>query len=449
MSKPNNQKVLSSDAKRGRPRAPLASVLAVLSIIIACAVFLGVRYLWNKNSEDEVSEPEQTIDNQVVEKPTETPNNQPPISADVTPHPKTPAIKVKGVFIDAWTVAMEDKMTSFIDLCETSEINAIVIDVKDDSGSITFTSDNEQISAACANTIPNIERLLSRLKEHGIYTIARLVCFKDPLWSEINPGLAIHNSRGAKWVDANGVSWLDPYNTGTWEYISAVAKEAAQIGFDEIQLDYVRFPADGNLDEIDYERTEAGDTKSEVICDFLDYIREELADTSVWLSADVFGIIAVAGGDFEGIGQDLDSMLQNADYICPMIYPSHFANKNANGAGQIINDILFEIPDLEPYEVVYNLLRMVKDRLPEDGNHAIIRPYLQAFTASYLGNGYYMEYTAQEVLKQIRAVYDAGFDEWILWNHSGDYSIYENVSSVMSSENSAGSSSETPAINNA
>jgi len=433
MAKPNNRRVLSSDAKRGRPRAPLASVLVVLSIIIACGVFLGVRYLWNRTPEEEIVEPEQTIDNQIVKIPEITPQSEPPVSIDVTPQPKTPAVKVKGVFIDAWTVAIEDRMTSFIELCETSEINAIVIDVKDDSGYITFAVDNESISAACSNAIPNIKHLISRFKEHGIYTIARLVCFKDPLWCGINPGLAIQNTRGAAWKDANGISWLDPYNPGAWEYIATVAQEAALAGFDEIQLDYVRFPADGNLSEINYGKAESEETKSEAICEFLDYIRSELSDTSAWVAADVFGIIAVADGDFEGIGQDMDAMMQNVDYICPMIYPSHFANKRGNGVGQIINDILFEIPDLEPYKVVYNILQLVKDRLPEDGNYAVVRPYLQAFTASYLGDGYYQTYTAQEVLEQIQAVYDSGFDEWILWNHSGDYSIYENVGSLMSS----------------
>jgi len=436
---------------RGRRRAPAVSVLISLFLVIACVIFVSIRYLRGNfgGAENNDTQTEPTVSYEPPESPAETIITEQSEGAEALPVEKTPAVNVKGIFVAAWYVGTEDGANRFIEICDSSEINAIVIDVKDDFGKLSFVSNNESISAAGSSVIPDIEQTVSRLKEHGIYVIARLVCFKDPLWCDLNPSLAIHDNSGATWRDANGVAWLDPYNTGAWEYIAAVAKEAARVGFDEIQLDYVRFPAEGNLSAINFGSAGAEKTKAEIIGSFLEYIRTELLTTPAWLSADAFGIIAVREGDFENIGQDLDVLLQSVDYVCPMIYPSHFAHIGQNGAGQSVNGILIEIPDIEPYKMIYNILQMVKSRMPGDGNHAVVRPYLQAFTASWLGEGYYQTYTAQQVLEQIQAVRSAGFDEWILWNPSGDISIYENVSSLISSENSAGSSSGTPAVSNA
>jgi len=332
-----------------------------------------------------------------------------------------PAVQVRGLYIAAWFAAMEDRMAHYIEICETTEINALVIDVKDEAGNISFITGAESLSEASMNIIPDIERLVATLKNHGVYTIARIVCFNDPLWSSRRPELAIHTTTGGVWKDVNGSSWLDPYNTAAWDYIAAVSLEAVRVGFDEIQLDYVRFPTDGRLQDIDYGAGAAERSKTEVISDFVSYIREVLAKEGVRLSADVFGIIAISDNDADSIGQDLSLLLHDADYLCPMIYPSHFANKRQNGTGQRINGVLFEAPDLYPYEVVYNILIELSRHLDEEGGQAIIRPYLQDFTASYLGQGYYMVYTAQQVRDQIQAVYDAGFDEWILWNHYSEY----------------------------
>ena len=452
MAGSDKQKKKKSGMRRKRERTPLVSVLAVAALLVVCVIFVSVRYKGESDGGDAVTE--NTVSEQIIRsQPPETTIvvevDEPPADVEETPVPKVPAVKVRGIYIDAWSASVEGSLTQFIEICSSSEINAIVIDVKDDFGKITFISDNDSLSAASSNKIPNIEQVLSRLKEHGIYVIARLVCFKDPLCGKLNPELAIHDKAGDTWKDTAGMEWLDPYNAQSWEYIATVAKEAARVGFDEIQLDYVRFPAEGNLGDMDFGAAANEKTKAEIIGDFLGFIRDSLATTPAWLSADAFGIIAVSEGDFENIGQDLDILLQSADYVCPMIYPSHFANKRQNGVGQIINDVLFEIPDIEPYKVVFNILQTVRNRLSEDENNAGIRPYLQAFTASYLESGYYQTYTAQQVYEQIQAVYDTGFDEWILWNPSGDINIYENVRSLISSENSAGSSSGTPAVNNA
>lgn len=351
-----------------------------------------------------------------------------PESADVeditlTPVYSSPPVKVKGLYVAAWYAGIDSRMEHYIELCDTTDINALVIDVKDDQGNITFITGTEGLSGASMYIIPDIETILWTMRDRGIYSIARIVCFLDPVCSVLHPELAIHNAWGEPWQDGRGYTWLDPYKTGVWDYIAAVAREAARVGFDEVQLDYVRFPSDGNLSNIDYGPAGAEKTKTEIISEFVAYIRSVLAEEGVRLSADVFGIIAISSVDAESIGQDPALLLGSADYLCPMIYPSHFANRRQNGTGQIINDVLFEAPDLEPYEVVYNILLGVRTHLDaDDDSQAIIRPYLQDFTAEYLGEDYYQDYTAQQVLEQIRAVYDAGFDEWILWNHISVYS---------------------------
>jgi len=332
------------------------------------------------------------------------------------------AIKVKGLYIAAWYAGMSDRMDHYIEICDTTEINALVIDVKDDEGQITFLTVSDSVSPACVNIIPDVEDVISTLKRHGIYTIARVVCFKDPYWSSAHPELAIHNENGDLWKDNNGNTWLDPYRTGAWDYLTEVSMEAARIGFDEVQLDYVRFPTDGRISAIDYGSAGERKSKAEVISDFTAYVRAALDEADVKLSADVFAIIAISDLDAESIGQDPKLLLSNADYLSPMVYPSHFSNKNQNGVGQIINDVLFEAPDLEPYGVVYNILYELNRHLVPDSGQAGVRPYLQDFTAAYLGSGFYQSYTAAQVLEQINAVYDAGFEEWILWNQYSSFS---------------------------
>ncbi|MDR2687189.1 MAG: putative glycoside hydrolase [Oscillospiraceae bacterium] len=396
-------------AKRRRGGGKASAALAAVCLLAACGVFFGVMHKyggWGARPGQEATESAPAAET----------------ATEGEPAAELPCVKVKGLYVTAWSAGMADRMSHYIELCDTTEINALVLDVKDDRGQITFLNSVEGASQASFNIIPDIEKIVSRLKEHGIYAIARLVCFKDPLWSRLHPGLAIRNARGAPWKDADGVTWLDPYNRASWGYIAAVAKQAARLGFDEIQLDYVRFPAGGNLREIDYGSAGGGKPKAEAIGEFLAYVRAALAGTGAKLSADIFGITAIHSGDFEDIGQDLLAMAQHADTICPMVYPSHFANKRQNGVGQFIAETLFEAPDTQPYGVIYNTLILIRNRLPSGGRRAGIRPYLQDFTASYLGAGYYQTYAAGQVREQVQAVYDAGFEEWILWNPSGVYS---------------------------
>jgi hypothetical protein len=193
----------------------------------------------------------------------------------------------------------------------------------------------------------------------------------------------------------------------------SIAKEALEKGFDEIQFDYVRFPNDGPKKAMDFGNTT--NKKHEAIEAFLAYARQELPDAI--LSADVFGIICESPADTEDIGQYLEYIGRDMDYISPMAYPSHYA------VGQIVNNVQFNKPDLEPYGVVYNTLVKAKDRISKVENYrAKIRAYIQDFTASWLGKGYYQKYGPEQVKQQIKAVTDAGLDEWILWDADNTYS---------------------------
>ena len=415
----NNEKTGRQGGKRRR--LPVFSIVLVLCYLVVFIWFLINGF--GKGEQDLDEDPNEPVAvTSFVTPDMELLYITPPDTDVKTDEDPPPAVKVKGLYVSAWRAGMADRMDRFMELCETTEINALVIDVKDDLGQITFITETQGLSGTSTFIIPDIDRLVLNMKNRGIYTIARVVCFKDPAWSSKHPQYAIQTSWGELWEDRGGVSWLDPYKTEVWDYLAAVCMEAARVGFDEVQLDYVRFPADGRLSDISYGTAGEEKTKPEIINEFVLYIRDMLAEKNVRLSADVFGIIAISNRDAQIIGQDLSLLLHSMDSICPMIYPSHFANKNQNGIGQIINGVLFEAPDLEPYEVVYNILLEFKRHLDADSDNAIIRPYLQDFTASYLGDDYYQDYNAAQVLEQIKAVNDAGFDEWILWNHISVYS---------------------------
>lgn len=255
--------------------------------------------------------------------------------------------------------------------------------------------------------------VLKQMKDNNIHVIGRLVCFKDPVLSSKRPELAIKNASGGVWKDNRGLTWLDPYNKNSWPIIVEIAREAANKGFDEIQFDYIRFANDGNRRAMYFGNQEK--KRHEIINEFLAYAKRELPD--VILSADVFGIICESPGDTEQIGQYLELIGMDIDYISPMVYPSHYAK------GQVVNKVRFVKPDLEPYGVVYNSLVKGRERLSKvEGYKARVRPYLQDFTASWLGTGNYQRYGPEQVRQQIQAVYDAGYDEWILWNANNRYS---------------------------
>jgi len=366
--------------------------------------------------------------------PTPTPTTDP--EGNVQNTPMRPAVKAKGIYYNQW-FPENNAIERCIEVIETTQLNAIVLDVKEDNGFVTIATENEAFPRT-RNLIgdnsdyASMAELVADLKSRGIYTIARVVCFKDNMYTNYFPQNAILNNNGEIWRDNTNVSWLNPHNRDNWEYLAEICRQAALIGFDEIQLDYVRFPLEGRLGDINYGDAAQESTRYQIISEFVAFIRAEMIKYGVRTSADIFGIVAISDRDAGHVGQNMQLLLPNLDFISPMIYPSHFANSSngvmGNGVGQTVNGILFTHPDTMPYDVIYNSLQhFVRhiERFKEENpgvQTAAIRPFLQHFTAGYLREGYYIPYGPAEIQAQIQAVYDAGFEEWLLWSNVNDYS---------------------------
>jgi len=404
-----------------RKRLPVFSIALVLCYLAVAVLFFMYGFGDGRAAQEPAAEVVA-----VTPTPTPTPETTPEPEAP-EPIPLPPPVKVKGIWVGAWFIVEEGLLDSYIELCETTEVNTLVFDIKEEHGYVTIPMESDVYPVSQNILIEDMGELIADLKSRDIYTIARVVCFKDSRRSARYPETAHRDSDGKVWQDARGYGWLNPYVRDNWDYIAELCLEAARLGFDEIQLDYVRFPVEGALSDIDSGRMDDERSRTEVIAEFVSFIRDTMLEVGVRTSADVFGIIGLSGTDSENVrllGQDLDKLFSAVHYISPMIYPSHFANINQNGTGQVINGILFETPDKKPYEVIYNTLQhFIQRRDPNDPNKAIIRPYLQDFTAGYLGEGMYISYGPDEIRAQIDAVYAAGLDEWLLWSNTSNYTV--------------------------
>lgn len=322
-------------------------------------------------------------------------------------------IKVKGIYMTGNTVALDSRFKSLVELVKTTELNAVVIDVKDDEGLMTYSSQVPNVVFAGANKnvrIKDIDAVMKTLKANDIYPIARIVTFKDRRAGDKFAQLAVKSKNGSIWRDRHGTSWLNPYNREAWDYVVSIAEEAVTKGFKEIQFDYVRFPTDGNVKMIDYGASAQNTTKAQAIAEFLAYARQRLNNKGVVVSADVFGLVTTATDDMY-IGQQLEPLAQSVDVLCPMVYPSHYGKGNYGVAE----------PDFEPYKIVHRSISEGKARIDSlnASNKARLRPWLQDFTASYLPR--YQHYGPAQVRAQIKATYDSGVSEWILWNAGNHY----------------------------
>ena len=245
--------------------------------------------------------------------------------------------KVKGIYVTgpkAGSGGMED----LIRLVDETELNAMVIDVKNDEGNLTFRLTNEEIPQdipvldrisemqAGIRYIRDIQTMMQELKDHNIYTIARIVCFKDPILAAAQPELALTKPDGKPVTDANGLAWVNPYRQEVWEYLTELAEMAADLGFDEIQYDYVRFPVGSDADAADYGVDMEAYPKRQAIQDFLSYAGDRLHEKGCVVTADVFGTIIGSETDVQTVGQDYTALGQTVDAISPMVYPSHYAN---------------------------------------------------------------------------------------------------------------------------
>ena len=331
--------------------------------------------------------------------------------------------KVKGIYVTgpkAGSGGMED----LIRLVDETELNAMVIDVKNDEGNLTFRLTNEEIPQdipvldrisemqAGIRYIRDIQTMMQELKDHNIYTIARIVCFKDPILAAAQPELALTKPDGKPVTDANGLAWVNPYRQEVWEYLTELAEMAADLGFDEIQYDYVRFPVGSDADAADYGVDMEAYPKRQAIQDFLSYAGDRLHEKGCVVTADVFGTIIGSETDVQTVGQDYRALGQTVDAISPMVYPSHYANGVFG----------LKVPDAHPYEAVSAAMQGSAEELQSipEAERAVVRPWLQAFTATWVPG--HISYNGTQIREQIQAVYDAGYEEWILWNATNRYS---------------------------
>lgn len=330
---------------------------------------------------------------------------------------------VKGIYVTAHS-ASGSRMEYLTDLINNTDLNTMVIDIKDDYGNVTLNlnSDNELINEMTVDMI-DAEELMNVLEENNIYPIARIVVFKDTLLAKQKPEWSFTRSDGNLWSNNKGDSFVNPYLTEVWDYNLEIATQAAKLGFKEIQFDYVRFPEGFEKydKELDYGHGHYGDDdvdvinmkfRNQAVTDFVSYAREQLQPFGVDVSVDIFGYAAVVR-ETEGIGQSFPGIAKEVDVISSMIYPSHWGLGNLDIA----------IPDLEPYNVVNNYMQIESEIFDELGDDApSTRPWLQDFTASYLGAGNYKNYGAAEVTDQVRALADNGIHEFLLWNAGNTYS---------------------------
>ena len=329
-----------------------------------------------------------------------------------------PPVKVKGIYVTG-PAAGSERMEQLIDLVSSTELNTMVIDVKNDEGNLTYkmeVPDSANLEAGI-RYVKDMPALVERLHQQGIYVIARIVCFKDPVLAAARPELALRLPTGKAVMDANGLAWVNPYKEEVWDYLCTLAECASRDGFDEIQFDYVRFPIGNDANAADYGVDMSTYPREAGLTDFFDYASKRLHEKQIIFGADLFGTIIGSDVDRDRTGQNYLSIAEHTDAICPMIYPSHYANGTFG----------MNVPDQYPYETIANALQLSKEELGEtDSPKGVVRPWLQCFNAIWVDG--HITYGSKEVHDQIQAVYDAGYEEWFLWHASNHY---EQVKSAL------------------
>jgi hypothetical protein len=344
--------------------------------------------------------------------PTET-GSTGTVTPDITGDPQPDAPIIKGVYVTAYSAGGE-RMASLLNLMDQTELNAMVIDVKDDLGNITFKTDNPTLQKLGSPQpyIKDIHKLMKTLSEHKLYPIARIVVFKDSVLAKKHPEFSYVQKDGTLWHNKNNDKFVNPYRKEVWDYNVEIAKEAAKLGFKEIQFDYVRFPEgfEKKADALTFTKNEL--SRVDIVAGFVEYAKKELAPLGVRVSVDIFGYAASVPAA-EGIGQDFVKISNAVNVISPMIYPSHYST----------GWFKQKDPDRAPYATIKGAMDDTHKKLDPLGDaKPIIRPWIQDFTASWLGKGHYTKYGAAEVQAQIKALNDSGVQEFLLWNAGNKYS---------------------------
>lgn len=339
------------------------------------------------------------------------------VAAEVLlPEPVRIPVQVKGIYVSAYVAGESKMMEDLLAKIDKTEVNTLVIDLKDDLGRVVCKMDSPQVKelGAVKVYVSDMKGLLNTLKTHDIYTIARIPAFRDDWIGEQRPEWCVQNADGSVFRDRDNNAWVNPYKREAWDYLIEIAVEAKRLGFDEVQFDYVRFCTEKGMQNVVFNEADVqGRSRTRVICEFMEYAYDKLKAEGLFVSADVFGAIIGNGVNADSVGQVYGELAKHLDYISPMIYPSHYAEGNYG----------IDYPDMHPYETITAALTDSRKELYyaglESEHIATVRPWLQDFTATWLTH--HISYTGAQVREQIQATYDAGYDEWLLWDASCKY----------------------------
>jgi len=316
---------------------------------------------------------------------------------------------IKAAYLTYYGVMDRSIRTRVLELVTKTELNAVVIDVKGDRGWILYKTEVPQAIAIGAQgpaVWKDFDNFLADLKSRGVYTIARIVTFKDNILASARHDLAIMDTRtGKPWIDNEKLAWVDPFREEVWAYNIAIAREAVRKGFDEVQFDYVRFPTDGKLSAAKYAKPNNRETRLPAVVGFLSQARKEIGAMGAFVAVDVFGYTAFNENDTD-IGQRVEELTPHLDYVCPMVYPSGY-HKGIPG---------YRNPVENPYQVVHESVRLIRKR----ATHTVVRvrPWLQDFKDYAFDRRIF---GVAEVKAQIKGADDAGAAGWMLWNPKNDY----------------------------
>lgn len=395
----------------------ILGVFVITIGILGLYLFASIENKYDFNNINGTATIEEVVSNTQIQDP----------NADLPPQEKlrNPPQIIKAIYSSGWSAGSKEKVSYFMNLIESTELNAIVIDVKNCNGEISYETDIELAKKYGSEEIKIIKpnALIKKLHDAGIYVIGRIAVFQDKALANARPDLALQSkSKNEVWKDYRGLSWVDQTSKEVWDYNIAVAQDALDRGFDEVNFDYIRFASDGNMADIRYPFYDEITPKVKIMNDFYRYLREGLPGEK--MSADFFGYTTLLENDL-GIGQNLEIAFSYFDYVAPMVYPSHY-NKGYHG---------YDNPAEHPYDVVYSSMIRANERLIEFNKstttlkmtNSKLRPWLQDFD---LG----AEYDSQKVKAQIQALYDiasmaqtnsstttsvkAG---WMLWSASNIY----------------------------
>jgi hypothetical protein len=317
---------------------------------------------------------------------------------------------VRALYVNRWASQSKRRMAKLIAAADSTEINALVIDMKDEFG-LNYKSANAAFEKNAGNAarIHDVGRLLDTLKAHGIFPIARIVVFKDSVTADRHPEWTIRRADGSIWRDKKGIAWVNPYHKELWEYNIGVAEELVKLGFGEIQFDYIRFPEPYPSLPKQVFPGSGDQSKPAALAAFLAEAKTRLNKLGVRSTADIFGLVTTVGGALE-VGQEWEKISPNVDVVLPMVYPSHYPHGSFG----------IPVPNAEPYKVITTAIKRARERDEKLGikEPEHIRPWLQAFT---LGKP---AYGAEQLSAEKKAVYDSGYHGWVMWNPGSIYDVY-------------------------